>query len=214
MKTSSWFLLVLFLGLSSCSAQHVTERLTYQLAQSILLEMRPSFVDAKLGPDGKYHRQAAVATDSPTVRLLLLDHPYSSDDDYKFVLAGKGSYEHTQLLKYFSPSDLAYMRRQLTASKLFKFEQAKIRQPWVRVIPLDTVIAINKRLGWRARILARDSLLQRYGSERAFSLSGILFSKDHKRALVNISDDGWVTCVYSKVGTAWREGELLYLVEY
>ncbi|MDB5233579.1 MAG: hypothetical protein JWR44_572 [Hymenobacter sp.] len=209
-----WVLFLFLSGLGTCCAQQSTEKLAYQLAESILKELPAPFAFAKRGPDGKYYRHPPGANDTPTVRLLLLDHPYSTDADYLFVSAGEGTPERAEALKYFSPADVAYMRQQLPASKRFKFEQVKIQEPWVTVISLDTVMAMNKRLGWRARILARDSLVQRFGSDRAFGIGGILFSKDHKRALVNVGGEGWETCVYVKTGTAWRREATLYMVEY
>ena len=214
MEKSVWFLLLLLPGMVACRAQQVTEKLKYQLVESILEELPPHFAHAKRGPDGRYRRQPPMATDTPVVRLLLLDHAYSTDAHYQIVLADEGTTERVQALKYFSPADIAYLRQQLPASKLFKFEQVKIREPWVTVISLDTVMALNKRLGWRVDFLSGDSLLQRYGSDRTFAIWGILFSKDHKRALVNLGGDGWETRVYTKAGTVWRREATLYMVEY
>lgn len=208
MKKAIWFLLWLLPGAVACRTQQVTEKLKYQLVESILKELPPHFAYAKRGPDGRYQRQPPMAMDTPVVRLLLLDHAYSTDADYQTRLASEGT------LKYFSPADVAYMRQQLPASKLFKFEQAKIREPWVTVISLDTVMALNKRLGWRADYLSADSLLQRYGSDQTYAIWGVLFSKDHKRALVNMGDNGWETRVYTRTGTAWRREATLYMVEY
>jgi len=213
MKKFIWFLLLLP-GAIPCRAQPAVEKLRYQLAESILKEFQPPFAFAKRTPDGKYHQQPPMATDTPTVRLLLLDHPYSTDADYEIVLAEEDTPEQARARKYFSPADIAYMRQQLPASKEFKFEQAKIRKPDVRVISLDTLMAMNKRLGWRARILTLDSLFQRFGSDRTFTIGGILFSKDHKRALVNVGGEGWETCVYISTKTGWRREDTLITVEY
>lgn len=198
----------------ACRTQRVRETLRYQLVESILEELPPYFTYAKRGPDGRYHRLPPMATDTPVVRLLLLDHAHSTDADYPIVLAKEGTPEQGQLMKYFSPADIAYMRQQLPASKLFKFEQAKIRKPWVTVIPLDTVMALNKRLRWGAEYLSGDSLLQRYGSDQTYAIWGILFSRNHKRALVNAGGNGWQTRVYVKVGKNWRREADLYMVEY
>lgn len=214
MEKSVWSLLLLLPGMVACRAQQVTEKLKYQLVESILKELPPRFVYAKRGPDGRYHRQPPMATDTPVVRLLLLDRSYSTDADYQLVLANEGTPEQGQIIKYFSPADIAYMRQQLPASKLFKFEQVRIQEPWVTVISLDTVIALNKRLRWRAEYLSGDSLLQRYGSDKTFAIWGILFSKNHKRALVNAGGNGWQTSVYVKKGGVWRREADLYMVEY
>ncbi|MDO7850143.1 hypothetical protein [Hymenobacter convexus] len=214
MRKFVWFLPLLLLEAAACRAQRVPEKLKYELLESILNTLPRPFAYAKRGTDGKYHRLPPMATDTPTVRLLLLDHPYSSDDDYQVVLARDGTYERAQVLQYFSLADVAYMRQQLPASQTFKFEQSKIRQPGVTVLSLDTLTALNQRLGQRAHILMRDSLLQRYGSEQPFFVGGILFSKDHKRALVNVGGDGWETSVYSNTGTGWRREATLYVVEY
>ncbi len=214
MRKSIWFLLLLLPGTVACRAQKVTEKLKYQLVESILQELPPRFVYAKRGPDGRFHRQPPMAMDTPIVRLLLLDHAYSTDADYQIVLANEGTPERAQAMKYFSPADVAYMRQQLPASKVFKFEQAKIREPWVTVISLDTVMALNKRLRWGIDFVSGDSLLQRYGSDQTYAIWGVLFSKDHKRALVNMGGNGWETRVYTKVGTAWRKEATLYIVEY
>ena len=82
------------------------------------------------------------------------------------------------------------------------------------MISLDTVMALNKRLGWRVDFLSGDSLLQRYGSDRIFAIWGILFSKDHKRALVNLGGNEWETRVYTKAGKVWRREATLCMVEY
>ncbi|MDO7845335.1 hypothetical protein Q5H92_03125 [Hymenobacter sp. M29] len=214
MKKVIWFLVWLLPQAIPSRAQSAAEKLRYQLAESILKEFPAPFAYAKRTSDGKYHRQPPMATDTPTVRLLLLDRPYSTDADYEIVLAGEGTPAQAQARKYFSTADIAYMRQQLPASKRFKFEQARIREPGVRVISLDTLMAMNKRLGWRARILARDSLFQRFGSDRTFAIGGILFSKNHQRALVNVGGEGWEACVYTKVGTGWRREATLIMVEY
>jgi hypothetical protein len=202
------------LKIATCQAQQAFEKLRYELAESVLNDLPRPFIYAKRGADGKYHRLPPMPTDTPNARLLLLDRPRSTDANYQVILAGDGTYEHAQLLKYFSVADVAHMRQQLPASKAFKFEQAKIQEPWVTVVALDTLLALNKRLGWRALILERDSLLQRYGSDRTFFIEGILFSKNRKRALVNVGGDGWETCVYTKSGTVWRKETTLYRVEY
>ena len=198
----------------ACRAQQVTAKLKYQLVESILKELTPPAIYAKRGPDGRYYRQPPMATDTPVVRLLLLDHAYSTDADYQIVLANEGALEQRQAMKYFSPADMAYMRQQLPASKLFKFEQVKIRESWVTVISLETVMALNKRLGLGAEYLSSDSLLQRYGSDQIFAIWGVLFSKNQKRALVNAGGNGWQTHVYVKTGTVWRRESDLYMVEY
>lgn len=205
-------LLLVFLGVTLCHAQHPIEKLMYQLAESILKDLPPRFAYAKRSSDGRYHRLPPMATDTPIVRPLLLDHPYFTGADFEFVLAGEGTPKRAEALKYFSPADVVYMRQQLPASRGFRFEQIKIREPWVTVIPLDTVLAINKRLGWRADFWGSDSLLQRYGTDMTFAIWGVLFSKNHKRALVNMTSEGWETCVYVKVGTAWRKEATLYEV--
>ena len=212
-KFIGFLLLFLPVGIG-CRAQQITEKLKYELAESILRELPPAFVYAKRGADGKYHRQPAMVTDTPVVRRLLLDHPYYTNADYEIVMASEGTHERAQALKYFSAADLVYMRQQLPASKLFKFEQTKIQDPQVTVVALDTVMVLNKRLGWRARVLANESLLQRYGSSTTLAIGGLLFSKDHKRALVNVAGDGWTTSVYTKEGKAWRRVATLILVEY
>lgn len=208
-----WLLLLLLPGLVACRAQQINEKLKYQLVESILGELPPRLVYTKRGPDGRFYRHTSTVTDTPVVRLLLLDHAYSTDADYQIVLANEGTPERAQAMKYFSAADLAYMRQQLTASKLFKFEQAKIRKPSVTVIPLDTVMALNKRLRWGVGFLIGDSLLNRYGSDKTFAIWGILFSKDHKRALVNMGGNGWETRIYTKAGIAWRRKATLYMVE-
>ena len=40
----------------ACRAQQVTEKLKYQLVESILEELLPHFAYAKRGPDGRYRR--------------------------------------------------------------------------------------------------------------------------------------------------------------
>lgn len=211
------FLLVLLLhGFSRSSAQQVSEKLIYQVAETILEELGPTAISsAKVGVDGKYHWQKPMPTDILTLRLLLLDHTYSPNDSTdevgQFVLAKDGTQAQARALTYFTLSDLAYMRQQLPQTRQFRFEQTKIRDSWVKIIPLDTVMAINKRLGWQAEYLAGDSLLQRYGSHQTFAIYDILFSKDHQRALVGFSRNGEQseTSMYKKTGLLWRkEGRL------
>lgn len=209
-----WLPLLLLLKAPLTCAQQPSERLTYELAESILNDLPTPFAYAKRGADGKYHRLPPMPMDTPTVRLLLLDHPYSTDANYRIVLAGEGTPERTEALKYLSPADLAYMRQQLPASKRFRFEQAKIQEPWVTVVSLDTVMAINKRLGWQAEYAGRDTLFQRYGADRTFAIWGVLFSKNHKKALVNTANEGWQTSVYTKTKTGWRREGILYSVVY
>ena len=106
------------------------------------------------------------------------------------------------------------MRQQLPASKRFRFEQAEIQVPWVTVVPLDTVMGLNNRLGWQAEYMGRDALFQRFGADRTFAILGILFSRNHKKALVNTADEGSQTCLYTKTRTGWRREATLYSVVY
>jgi hypothetical protein len=215
MKKFIWLLLLLLPKTVLSRAQLVTEKLKYALIESILDDLPTPFAYAKRGADGKYHRQPPMVMDTPTVRLLLLDHPSTSEANYQLVLAREGTHELTQVMKYFTAADVNCMRQQLSANKNFKIEQAKIQKSWVTVISLDTVMALNRRLGWRAEYLSGDSLLQRYGSDRTYAIWDIFFSTNHKRALVNTSDSGgWQTHVYIKTGTAWRREATLYAVVY
>jgi hypothetical protein len=215
MKKIIWLLLLLLHGTVLSRAQQMTEKLKYALIESVLDELPTPFAYAKQGADGKYHRQPPMVMDTPTVRLLLLDHPYTTEANFQLVLAREGTDEQTQVMKYFTAADVACMRQQLTASKYFKIDQASIQKSWVTVISLDTVMALNRRLGWRAEYLSGDSLLQRYGSDRTYAIWDIFFSTNHKRALVNTSSSGgWQTSVYVKAGTAWRKEATLYAVVY
>lgn len=214
MKRINWLLPLFLLKVATCQAQQALEKMRYELAESILNNLPTPFTYAKRGPDGRYHRLPPMPMDTPTVRLLLLDHPYSTDADYRMVLAGEGTPERAELLKYLSPTDVAYMRQQLPVSQQFRFEQAKVREPWVTIVPLDSVLAINKRLGWQAQSLGRDTLFRRYGADRIFAIWGAFFSKNHKRALVNTADEGWRTCVYTKTKTGWRRTAILYNIVY
>lgn len=204
--------MLLLHGFSRCSAQQVSEKLIYQVAEAILEELGPTAISsAKLGVDGKYHWQKPMPTDILTLRLLLLDHSYSTDEVGQFVLAKDGTQAQARVLTYLTLSDLAYMRQQLPQARQFRFEQTKIRDSWVKIIPLDTVVALNKRLGRQAEYLLGNSLLQRYGSYQTFTIYDVLFSKDHQRALVGFSRDGEhsETSVYKKTGFIWRkEGQL------
>ncbi|UOQ98529.1 hypothetical protein MUN81_03335 [Hymenobacter sp. 5317J-9] len=214
MQKFGFLLLLLLFEAVVCRAQEGAEKLKYQLVEAILEELPTQFAYAKLGPDGLYHRLPPMVTDTPVVRLLLLDHPYSTDLDYRIVLAEDGTYERTQLLKYFTAADVAYMRQQLPASKLFRFEQAKFREPWVTVVSLDTMMALNKRLRRETEFSSSNLLLQRYGNDRTTAVWGILLSKNHKRALVNVGGDGWRTSVYVKRGTTWYKETDLFVVAY
>ena len=208
-------LLLLFLpGTRLCHAQQVLYKLRYQLVESILSELPPQFTYARLGPNGKYQRLRPMVTDTPTVGLRMLDHVHLGDDDYRLVLAAEGTQEETALLKYFSRADLVYMRQQVPSSENFGFEQAKILEPWVKVVPLDTVMAMNKRLSWQARTLGRDLLFERYGTDNTLTIWSVLFSKNHQRALVNVGSEGWETSVYIKQGATWRREASLMMVEY
>lgn len=210
MKIHALLLPLLLCGFGQCSAQQLDEKLIYQLAEDVMVDLPPPILHAKRGQDGKYHWYQPTPAETPALLLLLLDRSGLPDEANQFVLPGLTTNERTQAQRYFSARDLAYMRQQLPASKQFRFEQAKLRDSWVKIVHLDTIQALRKRLGWQGEFLLSDSLIRRYGSQNTFCIWGALFSINHQRALVSSSSyDGWATYVYKKVGPIWRREAVL-----
>lgn len=202
-----------------CRAQQVPQAQVYQLASAIVEQLRSSaYVAARKGTDGTYHTvQYAKAGDTLLVRLLLLDHPYSLQAVERLVKAGEQTPEHTTLRQYFSSADIAFMQQQLPAAHAFRFEQSRIQQPWAKVLPLDTLHALQARLerqlGWLAELRFADTLARHYGNTKSFAIGGMLFSKDRNKALATVSSRyGSYTAIYRKTGAIWRQGEILYSV--
>ncbi|MCB2407189.1 hypothetical protein [Hymenobacter lucidus] len=180
------------------------------LVNTILEELEPQAMTlVQRGPNGRYQLQPKQP---PVLRLLLLDRSYTGLAG-RLLLAADDTPYNQRLRQHFSADDLLYMRRQLTMTSFFRHQQATIPQPWVRVLPMDTLRALRQRLGWQAEFRFTDSLAQRYGSYTTFAISKPLFSEDHTRALVNVAaGSDTSTCVYQKTGTRWRRKEVLYIV--
>ncbi|OON67943.1 hypothetical protein [Hymenobacter sp. CRA2] len=198
----------------------VPERLVYELTHSILNELRPQAQTwYKRGANGKYQWQRPTPNDTPAVRLLLQDR--SGVAWCKGLLcsssAADSARDEQELTpRYFSPADLAYMRQQLPTAASFVFRQVRIKLPWVHVVPLDTLNALRKRLGWQARPWLGDTLLQRYGNQSIYHISRIVFTRDRRRALVAVGSNynGYTVAVYRKNGAVWRWERELMMVEY
>ena len=213
-------LLLLLVALPlACRAQQIPQTLVYQLAGAILEQLRPRVEEAaRKRADGTYHPvPVAQPGDALLVHLLLLDHPYSLRNVEHLVNAGDQTAERAQLLQYFTPADITYLQQRLPAAKAFRFEQAKIRHPWVKVLAFDTFRALydslERQFGYNAKFRLADTLTQYHGSGKTFSISGMLFSKDHKKALATVGYDyGSDIVIYRKTGAIWRQGETLYSV--
>lgn len=209
-------LLVLFFCHLAGYAQQVSITQRYELAGGILDELEPQALSSvKKGANGHYYWRA-TATDTPTVRLLLLDNAYAEAVPF-LEKATVGTESHSALLRHFSAADIGYMKQQLAAAQNFRFDPSRIRQPWVQVISRDTLQAISSRLqrqlGWLAEYRLNDTLLYHYGSHRIYAIGDMLFAKNQKSALAAVSYGyGWDLCVYRKSGTIWRREAVLYSV--
>ncbi|WP_088844176.1 hypothetical protein [Hymenobacter gelipurpurascens] len=202
-------LLVLW-KVSACYGQKVPEALQYQLASTIVEDLRPISV---LVP--------AQLPDTLGVRVYLSAHPnsYYFTQTEKFMLSGKETDQFNSLLRYFKPADILYMQQQLPAVREFKFKLGRFPQNWVHIITKDTLTPLgaqyNKRLESSEEYKRYDSLLHLYGSNRRFEIWGMLFSRDFKSAVVSVSYyDGWDIWVYKKGPNGWRrEGKLYSVIE-
>lgn len=203
----------------SGQAQMVPEKLVYELTTSILATLRPQALTwVKRDADGKYRWRRATPNDTPAVRLLLLDR--SDLRLCKGLLCAYSAQDSAQaeqeLLQYFTVRDLAYMRQQLAGASQFVYQQEKLNLLWVHVVPLDTINAMRKRLGWQARIYLGNSIEQRYGNNNHHHISQMVFTKDHQQALVNVGDayNGYSICIYRKTGVAWKVEKTVRIVEF
>ncbi|GAB3292688.1 hypothetical protein GCM10027511_06060 [Hymenobacter humi] len=132
--------------------------------------------------------------------MLLLDRLNYGWASGQFVENPRGTPEWDALLQYFTEADIDYMRHQIPMARHFSLKQAEITHAGVKILALDTILALQKRLDWRAP----DILQQRYGSRRVHGLGGGLFSLNHRKALIVAStEDGWEMYVYENSGAAW-----------
>jgi hypothetical protein len=195
----------------------VTALPLYQLTNTIIEELRPQATSrVKLGADGKYYWRN-MPTDTPIVRLLLQDRPYSHTEVEEFVLMKKGPNYSKTLLEHFKLADVQYMQRQLPAMRQFKLDPSRVNQNWVAIIPYDTISQDYKqqirRLGHADDISHSDSFFHRYGSMEVFCISGMLFSEDKKMALVRVDFGyGFNMCLYKKGPRGWYRETILYTV--
>lgn len=215
MKKHAVFLLLFFYHQTGYG-QQISVAQKYELAGSILDELEPQALSSvKKGANGHYYWRV-MPTDTPTVRLLLLDHAYAEVGPF-FERATVGTEGYTALLRHFSAADIGYMKQQMAAAQNFRFNPGMIRQPWVQILSRDTLQAISSRLqrqlGWLAEYRFNDTLLYHYGSYRIYAIGGMLFAKNQKSALAAVSYGyGWDLCVYRKSGTIWRREAVLYSV--
>lgn len=197
-------------------AQQISVSQRYELAGAILEELEPQALSSvKKGADGHYYWRV-MPSDTPTVHLLLLDHPYAEAVPF-LEQATVGTETYSILLRYFSTADISYMKQQLATAQNFRFDSAMIKKPWVQVISHDTLQAITSRLqrqlGWMAGYQFNDTLLYHYGSRKLFAIGDMLFVKNRKRALATVSySSGSNVCVYRKTGTIWRREAILQTV--
>ncbi|WP_135529657.1 hypothetical protein [Hymenobacter wooponensis] len=190
----------------ACHGQKVPEALQYRLAATIVEELRPISV---LVP--------AQLLDTLGVRVYLSDQPssYLLTKTEAFMMSGAGTDQHNALRQYFKLADLSYMQHQLLIAREFKFKPGLFSQNWVHIITKDTLTALgaqyNKRLESSEEYKRYDSLLHLYGQNRRFAIWGMLFSRDHKSAVVSVSYfDGWDIWVYEKGPQGWRRKGKLY----
>ncbi|SET79286.1 hypothetical protein SAMN04487998_2773 [Hymenobacter actinosclerus] len=201
---------------SFVAAAQAPSKQFYELADGILGGLQSQAVSRlEKGDDGYYHWRNAP-TDISTVRLLLLNHAYSdSHVSEGFISAKQGTEEYSILRKYFSERDIASFRQQLPAAHSFMFDQAYIKYDWVHVINQDTIRAIDGRTSKKGQIVSLDPrgdyLSTHYGNWQLFSISGMLFSEDGKRAMVEVgygtSMDVWI---YEKIKGQWRKKVAIY----
>lgn len=195
------------------------ESLLYQLTAAVLEELRPQDVSpVKKGRDGKYYWRNAP-TDTPTVRLVVLDRPYSRANIEEFVLAKNGSDNSRMLLTHFSPADVQYMQQQVPAMRQFQLNPTRIRQEWVTIVSSDTLHQDyerqKKHLGRFEDVALSDAFFHRYGSTQVYCISGMLLSVDKRKALVTVDFGyGYDMCLYKKGPAGWYQEVVLYsLVE-
>lgn len=158
-----------------------------------------------------------MANDTPAVRLLLQDRLSGNWCRGLMCVSGPDSSRYeAQLLQHFTAADLEYMRKQLPAASGFVFQQANVKQPWVHVVPVDTIDALRRRLGWQAHIMLGDSMIQRFGEKNTHHISHMVFTKDHRRALVTVGDmyNGYNVCTYRKTDSVWRLEKYVLTVQY
>jgi hypothetical protein len=202
-----------------CRAQQIPQALVYELARSILEDLRPrAYEAARKSTDGTYHTVPfAQPGDTLLVRLLLVDQLHSLAVE-RLVQAGEQTPEHTKLLRYFTPADIAFMQQQLPSAHAFRFEQANLRHPWVKVLPLDTLRTlygrITRQFGDFSEPKFGPALAQHHGSTKSFAIGGMLFSKDRHKALAAVAyDDGMEINIYGKTGAVWRwEGRVYWMM--
>ncbi|MET4074540.1 hypothetical protein [Hymenobacter sp. UYCo722] len=202
MQNRVFLLLLLVCGFQQCIAQQILDKLTYQLANDMLMDLHPQTNPVIIrGSYGNYQvqRSRPVSGDNS---LLLVNQSSSvgARAVEEMVSACSGTPARDAMLKYFTKADINYMRSQVSMAKQFVFNQKGIKQAGVKIVMLDTLVALNKRLDWRAA----DTLQQRYGSRRVYGIGGLLFSLDHRKALAVVStDDGWNVYLYENTGPAW-----------
>lgn len=205
-----WLIFLICIGCTiDISAQQISVTQYYELTNAILQELKPRATPySKMGVDGNYYWRN-MPTDTPTVRLLLLDRPYDYSNIEEIVVSKSGVADFNPLRGSFTLADIQYMKRQLVYMKQFKFSQTYLKQDWVTVIPLDTLKldAENQRknFGEFADMILSKEFFKQYGSLDIYSISGILFSINRQNALVSI-DDGVECdiCIYTKNGRKWR----------
>lgn len=209
---------ILLIGkIVGCYAQKTPDELQYQLIKGVLDGLRSQAVSSvKKGVDGKYYWRN-MPTDTPTVRLLLLDQPYSVRETEEFLLASPSSDMSKRMRRYFTPADILHMERQLPAMRQFKVDSSYVQQQWVTVLSRDTLQQRSerrkKRAGNAMDFTLNNDFLREYGAWQLYSISGMLFSLDKKRALVTVGfGSGWDLWVYRKKGVVWRKEVALYSV--
>ena len=211
------FILTFIIVSSGIARAQVTTVQFYELADAILDSLRPyAITSVKKGSDGYYYWRNAP-TDTPTVRLLLLNRAYSNTASQTLVSANRGSAIYEMLRKYFSAQEISSFRRQLLKANNFTFAQSYLKQDWVQVISQDTLRAIDARISQELRLAAQNQrdgyLLKNYGAWQLFSISGMLFSEDGKKALVEVSFGyGLDVWIYQKTKGEWHKEVAVYSV--
>ncbi|WP_157541368.1 hypothetical protein [Hymenobacter aerophilus] len=207
-------IIVLVSSVAACAQVPVAQ--FYKLADAVLDGLRPNAISSvKRGDDGYYYWRNTPA-DTPTVRLLLLDHAYGdSQVSGRFISANQGTEWYAGLRKYFSERDIASFQQQLPAAHSFTFEQAYIKYDWVHVISQDTIRAIDGRTSKKGQIVSLDPrgdyLSKHYGNWQLFSISGMLFSEDGKRAMVEVGyGTGMDVWIYEKIKGQWHKKVAIY----
>ncbi|MCB2376072.1 hypothetical protein LGH70_00650 [Hymenobacter sp. BT635] len=107
-----------------------------------------------------------------------------------------------------TPADTVFMRQQLRGAAEVRLTPGLL--PGYEVVPLDTLWALDRRLGRRRRLEAARILEERYHTADFFWISVPLFPRDRQTVIVDISYDCGGLCgagtsyVLRRQNNRWR----------